>query len=804
MAIIHAPYTSGPYDASITIVGQAAGADEEKHGGAFIGNAGKALSRFCASAGINKELCRLENVCQFFPKKDNLDPYIKLGSKLATETPLFQEHRDALRQRLLKTESNIIVAMGAVSNYALTGVVGGIGKWRGSVLESTLVPGRKVIPSFHPSSTLKGDYINGYYITYDLIRARQQSKFPEIRRLARDLQTNPSFAESVEFLKECRRHPLVAYDIETRGYHLSHISFATSPTRAICIPFVNGAKDCWMPEEEAELMVLISELLEDEKVEKLGQNLSFDCTFLYRHFGINVHPVQDTMIAAAVLFPDFPKGLHFLVSMYCDGEPYYKDDGKVWKQGQFGAEEIFRRYNAMDSAVLMEIFPKQKAELERQENWETYHGQKELIHPLVYAGDRGILVDRDAMKTFGKRNGERVKEIEKDLREHIGNINYDSTPQLMRYFYVEKGIKPYTKRRKNGASTPTLDEKAMIRLANRGFPEAKMIVEIRKLNKMKSTYYEMGVDEDSRIRCSFNPVGTVQARISSSQSIWGTGGNLQNQPEDMLELFHADAGGMYISIDLAQAENRVVAYEALEMKMIEALEAGVDIHSLTGSLIHGVKIEDVTYDIRSDGKVANHGLNYGFGVDNFIMRYELERERGKMLHARYHAVYPGIKEWHERIKSELGAKNRILTNCYGRSRRFLDAWGTDLFEKAYNFRPQSTIATKMNDDGVKFLYYRQDLFADSDFANTVHDSIWIWTPLAGGPRRIVEVATQVKDQLETPLTINGHTFSLPADIKIGYKLGPEKEMLEWKAAKRDFTRPQDLADELNEYIKQAA
>ena len=395
--MIHAPFTAGSPDAPITLVGQAPGRDEARVGGAFIGPAGRALTRFCASAGINKELCRLENLFQIFPADDDLTPYIKLGSKLAKETPIFQAHREALRQRLLRTSSNIIVALGAISNYALTGKVGGIGKWRGSVLESTLVPGRKVLPTFHPASTLKGEYLNGYHIVFDLTRAKKESAYPEIKRLQRDLLLYPSFAEVCSYLKHCRQLPLVAYDIETRGLHLSHISVATSATRSMCIPFVEGAKDVWMPEEETEILLLIAQLLEDDAVVKIGQNLSFDSTFMLRRYGIYVRPVQDTMIATAILFPDFPKGLDFLVSVYCDGEPYYKNDGKVWRTADMKDSESFRRYNAMDSAVLHQIWPAQLKELGRMKNLEAYDDQRGLLYPLVYAGDSGLPIDVEGM-----------------------------------------------------------------------------------------------------------------------------------------------------------------------------------------------------------------------------------------------------------------------------------------------------------------------------------------------------------------------------------------------------------------------
>lgn len=802
--MIHAPFRAGPTDAPITLIGQAPGKDEAAHGGAFIGAAGKALTRFCASAGLNKETCYLDNLFQFFPDHDDLTPYIKLGSKLAKETPIFQTHREALRQRLLRTSSNVIVSLGAISTYALTGKVGAVGKWHGSVLESTLVPGRKVIPTFHPASTLKGEYLNGYHIVLDLARAKKESAYPEIRRLQRNLLMNTNFAEATSYLEHCRQQHLVAYDIETRGLHLSHISFATSATNALCLPLVDGAKDVWAPEEEASLLRHVVELLEDPRVTKLGHNLAFDCTFMLRRYGAYVHPVEDTMIAAAILAPDFPKFLYSLVSTYCDGEPYYKDDGKNWRFAEMRDEQVFRRYNAMDSAVLHQIWPTQKAELLRARNWEAYEDQRDLLYPLVYAGDRGLPVDTEGMKKAAGACGERITAVEEQLRALMGDdINFDSNNQLLRYFYMTKGLKPYVKRRKRGESTPTIDEMALTRIASYGHEEARLLLERREIVRAKGTYFEMGVDEDKRVRCSFNPVGTVQARISSSKTIWGTGANLQNQTSEMLALFKADAGGIYICFDLAQAENRYVAYEAQERKMIEALEAGVDIHALTGSLIHNVPIEKVSKEIRDDGKIGNHSLNYGIGEETFILRNRLQRERGRLIYRQYFMVYPSIAEWHSRIQQELIDNRRVLVNVYGRARRFFDAWGADLFEKAYNYKPQSSIATKMNRDGVKFSYYRQDLFPLVEFANTVHDSLWLWAPLAMGPPALVRTALEIKRQLETPLALYGRTFSIPADVKIGFSLN-EHTMLEWKASKTDFSRVDKLEGELAEYVEKTA
>ena len=57
--------------------------------------------------------------------------------------------------------------------------------------------------------------------------------------------------------------------------------------------------------------------------------------------------------------------------------------------------------------------------------------------------------------------------------------------------------------------------------------------EYRSQSKMLNTYLEMGYDSDRRLRCSYNIRGTWTGRLSSSQTIFETGGNFQNIPPEM-------------------------------------------------------------------------------------------------------------------------------------------------------------------------------------------------------------------------------------------------------------------------------
>ena len=773
-----APYAEGPLDCTICLIGEAPGEDEVRYQRPFMGRAGMLLDQLLSKAGIKRSACRIENVFQFRPPNNDASRYLNLSKRPAVESEEFRNAREELLERLSQCKANVFVPLGNVPLYALTGLTN-VTKRRGSILSSASLNGRKVLPTIHPSAALR-EYLFQHFIVHDLKRVLRESWFPEVKLLQRELLTSPNFEQALAFIEDCWHFDRVAFDIEVCGTEVSHLSLATSATNAICIPFVEGASDYFTPEQECILWRKLAELLEADRPVKLGQNVSFDCTFLHAVLGICVHPVEDTMVAQGVTFPDFPKGLDFLVATYCDGEPYYKDDGKKYFRNPFGSEETFRRYSAMDSVVLPQVFAKQTSDLARLNNLETYREQARIIEPLVYIARKGIRMNVAGMEKAARRCARGVARYENLLNAICGfPLNANSPKQVMELF---------ASKRQQIKST---DEKTMKRLSRKGFKEAKVILKIRHLRKMLGTYYTMKLDTDNRLRCSYNPVGTGSGRISSSKTIFETGANLQNQPPEMKKLMLADEGYLAVSMDLSQAENRVVAYIANEVRMIEAFETGVDLHKLTAGLIFGIRPEEVSdlpgscpiaggqFSQRFWGKKANHGLNYDLGYKTFALYYEMEERDAKFIVERYHMAYPGIRQWHASIREELRRSGR-LTDCLGNTRIFMERWGDDLFKSAYSFIPQSTVARKLNRDGLCYLYYNQQLFHSAELLNQVHDSIVFQVPLSLGPEKIAQIIWAVKANLETPLTFHTRTFSIPADTQVGFNL---KEMKELKSSK---------------------
>ena len=174
--------------------------------------------------------------------------------------------------------------------------------------------------------------------------------------------------------------------------------------------------------------------------------------------------------------------------------------------------------------------------------------------------------------------------------------------------------------------------------------------------------------------------------------------------------------------------------------MIEAFEQGKDVHSLTAGLIFNKdpnEISDVDgsstlgsgeYSERFWGKKANHGLNYDLSYKVFALYYELPETQAKFIVERYHKAYPGVREGFHAYVKKCIRQSRMLINPLGRRTLFLDAMNDQTFKDAYACIPQGTVGDIINERGIEYIYYNQNLFSDIELLQQVHDSVGFQIP----------------------------------------------------------------------------
>jgi uracil-DNA glycosylase len=535
------PYEEGSPEAKICILGEAPARTEMRMGRPLVGPSGELFEYCLHAAGVARRECYITNLFEFEVTKTRDGRHITTrdGDILWTNgkglTEMGVEATEACVQRLNASSANVIVPLGGT---ALDFIFGDsrITKWRGSILESSRLPGRKVVPTIHPAASLRGQFLYRYMIISDFIRAKKEAETATIDLPDRQFWLDPTYNEVQAYLTQCLKCESVAFDIEVLNHQVSCIAFAKSPLDCMSIPFVAEAgMHRWTVDEEAHIWMMIAHILGDEDIEKIGQNIVFDIGFLFQQMGIFTRgKISDTMIAHHIIWPDMPKGLDFLCSMHTR-EPYYKDEGKIWSK-PWADLQLFWQYNAKDAATTMDVWETIQPDLEPY--LETYKITMDMFPALLYMMTIGIKVDLDNLKITKERVAKEVAGYQEELTEIAEwDFNVNSPKQCQQYFYETKRIKPYINRK---TGKPTTDDSAMTRIVRKhNLPEARLVQKIRRLGKLQGTYLDMVLDKDTRVRCSYNPRGTTTGRLSSSKTIFGTGMNLQN--------LHSEIKGFLVS-----------------------------------------------------------------------------------------------------------------------------------------------------------------------------------------------------------------------------------------------------------------
>lgn len=220
---------------------------------------------------------------------------------------------------------------------------------------------------------------------------------------------------------------------------------------------------------------------------------------------------------------------------------------------------------------------------------------------------RGMRIDTEYLLGLIPSVEKRVEAIEKEVcRIRGAYINLASPKQLAQFFFTKEGLglKPL---KLTETGQPSTDEEVLEILKEAGHEVAGKILEVRKLNKVKSTYMDSLVTlanyyEDKRIHPSFNQLGARTGRFSVQYP------NSENMPRPdtdewgIRKAFIARDGYILLVADYEQIEMRIMADRSNDRKMIDAIKSGKDIHSFTVSLM----VPGVTYEEVVAAKKAEH------------------------------------------------------------------------------------------------------------------------------------------------------------------------------------------------------
>lgn len=317
----------------IAILGESWGENEARERMPFVGAAGYQLTKMLEDAEIARADCFLTNVFNQHPPANKIEAFCGPKSEgIKGYPPLlkgkhiharYQPELDRLADELVEVNPNLIIAMGNTACWAMLGKTF-ISKLRGTTsISSHTASGFKVLPTYHPAAVLRQWELRPTTVM-DLMKAKRESEYPEIRRPKREIWIEPTIEDLENFYKNCIIGcRLLSVDIETSGSLITCIGFVPNSRSAIVIPFYDSrrkGRSYWSTkEDECTCWSIISRILSDASIPKLFQNGLYDIAFIWRSTGIRVYGAEhDTMLLHHSLQPESLKGLGFLGSIYTD------------------------------------------------------------------------------------------------------------------------------------------------------------------------------------------------------------------------------------------------------------------------------------------------------------------------------------------------------------------------------------------------------------------------------------------------------------------------------------------------------
>lgn len=249
----------------------------------------------------------------------------------------------------------------------------------------------------------------------------------------------------------------------------------------------------------------------------------------------------------------------------------------------------------------------------------------------------------------------------------------------------------------------------------------------------------------------------------------------------------------YVYFDGAQAEARIVAYEANIPSWKEQFERArlnpgsydahialaaemfkVDYNAISKDDYYSANTTDVgecmgsahpegSLTLRGKSKRCRHGLNYRMQVARLAAVTGMTMQEAQYAFDAYHRATPELQKWWETVIAEV-YRERKLYSCLGRRMEFLGSRiDENLLDSIIAFKPQSALG-----DFVCSVQYKAQeddkwpRYARIPFNN--HDSL----SALCRPKDVQTVALIMRKYAEAPLIIKGEQLIIPADFKVSY------------------------------------
>jgi len=322
--------------------------------------------------------------------------------------------------------------------------------------------------------------------------------------------------------------------------------------------------------------------------------------------------------------------------------------------------------------LLQKLYPILDNELKENKLLDLFTQMEMPLVPVLADMEyTGVKVDVETLRQNSETMNAEISAIEQQIYEYAGEtFNIGSPKQLGEILFEKMNLV------KNARLTKSKQyqtgEEVLKKMAYK-HPIVPLILEWRKLSKLKSTYIDalpqLINPKTGRIHSTFTQTITATGRLSSLNP------NLQNIPvrtergRDIRKAFVPSDGNVLLAADYSQIELRIVAHVCQDERMIETFRNNEDIHATMAAHIYGVEKEDVTTDMRRAAKTVNFGILYGISAFGLADRLQIPQTEAKQLILDYFRSFPKISDYlndtldfarqHEYVETLMGRRRNI-------------------------------------------------------------------------------------------------------------------------------------------------
>jgi DNA polymerase-1 len=372
-----------------------------------------------------------------------------------------------------------------------------------------------------------------------------------------------------------------------------------------------------------------------------------------------------------------------------------------------------------------------------------------------------VLVDISLLGRLGTKIDASLLEFEREAQVIVGRpFNVHSPRQLETLLFDELKLKPL-KRTKTSRST----DAATLEALSLDHPLPRVVLEIRKLAKLKSTYIEalpgLVHADTGRIHTRWGQAVAATGRLSSSDP------NLQNIPirtelgREIRSAFVAPPGCQLVSADYSQIELRVLAHLSRDPVLTQSFLDAEDVHMRTAMEIFGLSRQDVTAEHRRRAKAVNFGVIYGQGEQGLSKSLGIARSEAGQFIAAYFRRYEGVRAFMEATLEQARNTGTVRT-LLGRLRRVADIKSNHYGRRAaaeriaMNTPIQGTAADLLK---LAMLKLGAPVTPGCRMILTVHDELVFEVPEAELPQALGAIKERMENiyALDVPLVVDvGH------------------------------------------------